>query len=103
MWQSDDGVTIHHLGLNVHKINIISYLLDLLVDNDADSMLGYIVDTSCLAMVALMRHTSLNGTCALKEITYSIVRMIIHSNNKINIIPLSPQHRNNILIHPNSN
>lgn len=39
--------------------------LDLLVDNDADSMLGYIVDTSCLAMVAFMRHTLLNGTCAL--------------------------------------
>lgn len=42
------------------------YLLDLLVDNDADSMLGYVVDAPGLAMVAFMRHTFLNGTCALK-------------------------------------
>lgn len=39
--------------------------LDLLVDNNADSMLSYVVDTSCFAMVALVRHTLLNGACAL--------------------------------------
>lgn len=50
-----------------HKINATSYLLDLLVDNNADSMLGYVVHTSCLAMVALVRHTLLNGSCALKR------------------------------------
>lgn len=50
-----------------HKINATSYLLDLLVDNDADSMLGYVVDTSRLAMVALVRHSFLNGTCALER------------------------------------
>lgn len=47
--------------------NATSYLLDLLVDNDADSVLSYIVDTSRLTMVALVRHSLLNGTCALKR------------------------------------
>lgn len=43
------------------------YLLDLLVDNDANSMLGYVVHTSRLTMVALVRHSFLNGTCALER------------------------------------
>lgn len=53
-----------------------SYLLDLLVDNDADSMLGYIVDASCLAVVAFMRHTFLNGSCALKQNHNSFISCI---------------------------
>lgn len=56
----------------------IFYLLDLLVDNDADSMLGYVVDTACLAVVAFMRHTFLNGTCAL-EVNSKRQR---HKNNR---------------------
>lgn len=43
----------------------LEYLLDLLVDYDAHSMLGNIVHTACFPMVTLMRHTLLNGTCAL--------------------------------------
>ena len=43
------------------------YSLDLLVDDDADSMLGYIVDSTSLTVVALMRHSFLNGTCALES------------------------------------
>lgn len=43
------------------------YLLDLLVNNDTDSMLGYVVNSSRFAMVALMGHTLLNGTCALER------------------------------------
>lgn len=45
----------------------ICHLLDLLVDNDANSMLGYVVHTARLTMVALVRHSFLNGTCALKR------------------------------------
>lgn len=47
------------------SIYILGYSLDLLVDNDANSMLGYVVDSASLAVVALMRHSFLNGTCAL--------------------------------------
>lgn len=45
------------------------YLLDLLVDNDAYSMLCDIIDAARLAMVALMRHAFLNGSCALLTMT----------------------------------
>lgn len=44
----------------------IFYSLNLLVDNDANSMLGYIVDSASFAVVALMGHSLLNGTCALE-------------------------------------
>lgn len=43
------------------------YLLNLLVDNNADSVLGYIVHTSCLAMVTLVGHSFLDGACALRR------------------------------------
>lgn len=43
------------------------YLLDLLVDNDAYSMLCNIINASCFAMVAFMRHALLNGSCALDK------------------------------------
>lgn len=46
----------------------ISHLLDLLVDNDANSMLGDVVHTSRFAMVTLVRHSFLDCTCALKKI-----------------------------------
>lgn len=52
------------------------HLLDLLVDNDANSMLGYIVHASCFTMVALVRHSFLNGTCALKTNTCNNVATI---------------------------
>lgn len=91
-WQSEDGVTLPfpdqmhgeanvnqtHTSVHIQQKNKdIYYLLDLLVDNDAHSMLGNIVDTSCLAMVALMRHTFLNGACALKLIIYEDTSMHI--------------------------
>lgn len=41
------------------------YLLDLLVDNDAYSMLRDVINASRFAVVALMRHAFLNGSCAL--------------------------------------
>lgn len=63
------------LHFNTHG-NATKYLLDLLVDNYTNSMLGYIVDTSCLAMIALMRHSFLNGTCALKDITCNNVTTV---------------------------
>lgn len=43
----------------------ISHLLDLLVDNDANSMLGYVVHTSRFAMITLVRHSFLDCTCTL--------------------------------------
>lgn len=43
------------------------YLLDLLVDNDANSMLGYVVHTSRFTVVAFVRHSFLNGACALER------------------------------------
>lgn len=45
----------------------LSNLLDLLVDNDANSMLGYIVHTSRFPMITLVRHSFLDCTCALKK------------------------------------
>lgn len=47
----------------------ISHLLDLLVDNDANSMLGYVVHTACFAMITLVRHSFLDCTCTLKNNT----------------------------------
>lgn len=41
------------------------YLLDLLVDDDSQGMLGNIVHTARLAMVAFMRHSFLDGSCSL--------------------------------------
>lgn len=52
----------NHFDVSVN----MCHLLDLLVDNDANSVLGYIVHSSCFTMVALVRHSFLNGTCALK-------------------------------------
>lgn len=43
------------------------YLLDLLVHNDANSMLGYVVYASRFTMVAFVRHSFLNGACALER------------------------------------
>lgn len=64
------------------------HLLDLLVDNDADSMLGYVVYSSCLAMVALVRHSFLNGTCALKKTSH--VTMYYTAMIKSTSLPLVP-------------
>lgn len=50
----------------------ISHLLDLLVDNDANSMLGYIVHTPRFAMITLVRHSFLDCTCTLKKPKYEI-------------------------------
>ena len=69
------------------------YSLDLLVDDDADGMLGYIVDSASLAVVALMRHSFLNGTCALesnklhekpRQNINSIVTTVLHAN--VNVV-----------------
>lgn len=70
--------------LNQHGIirfsGNICHLLDLFVDNDANSMLGYIVHTSRLTMVALVRHSFLNCTCALMR-----HHMQLCSNVQINL------------------
>lgn len=56
-----------HMNNRLDASRNICHLLDLLVDNDANSMLGYVVHASRLTMVALVRHSFLNGTCALKR------------------------------------
>lgn len=52
-------------------------------------MLGYIVDTSRFAVIALVRHAFLNGTCALKtnnKKTFNCNIILINSYNKKNSI-----------------
>lgn len=64
------------------------HLLDLLVDNDANGMLGNIVHTSRLPMVAFMRHSFLNGTCALEWQSHNKMTQW-QTNNNIVLIFLS--------------
>ena len=35
------------------------------IQDDADSVLGHVVDNASLAVVDLVRHTLLNGTCSV--------------------------------------
>lgn len=58
------------------------YLLDLLVDNDAYSMLCNIINTSCFAMVAFMRHSLLDGSCALDKKMEFLEIVLILENKK---------------------
>lgn len=54
----------------------------MLVDDDANSMLGNVVHASRLPMVAFMRHTFLNGTCALERQSNKN-KIVTTKNNKM--------------------
>lgn len=61
------GHTTPNLTVNyrLSVVAVVLYSLDLLVDDDAYSMLCDIINPSRFAVVALVRHAFLNGSCAL--------------------------------------
>jgi hypothetical protein len=49
------------------------HLLDALVDDDTESVLGYVVDATCLTVIRLVGHTFLNSSATLCYNTYTCI------------------------------